>query len=470
MSVVTRFPPSPTGYLHIGGARTALFNWLYARKHGGKFVFRLEDTDRERSTQAAVNAILDSMQWLGLDWDDGPSYQSQRDERYAAVLGDLLAQGRAYRCYCSRDRLRALREAQMARKEKPRYDGRCRDMERPPQDASPPVVRLRTPRDDAIVVEDVVHGRIAFANEELDDLIIARSDGSPTYHLTVVVDDLDNGVTHVIRGDDHLNNTPRQIHIIDALGGARPSYAHVPMIHGSDGKKLSKRHGALSVTQYRDEGYLPEALLNYLVRLGWSHGDQEIFSRSEMIAAFELSGINKSAASFDPEKLRWVNQQYLQTTDVAQLAAAARPYFERADLGDDGPEIAALIDAQRTRAMTLLELVENSRPYFGARVTLDPQAARKHLKPAVLPVLRALQNALASIDNWSGEAAHAAVVATAKKLELKLGKVAQPLRVAVTGRAASPPIDVTLALLGKKRTLMRLDAALNDIQSGADGF
>jgi len=461
MTIVTRFPPSPTGYLHIGGARTALFNWLYARRHGGRFVFRIEDTDLARSTQEAVDAIFEGMEWLGLDYDDGPYFQTKRFDRYHAAIETLLRHDRAYRCYCSRERLEALREGQMARKEKPRYDGHCRERSGPPPAGVQPVVRLRTPQDGELVVSDRVHGDVVFRNDELDDLIIARSDGTPTYHLTVVVDDIDMGITHVIRGDDHLNNTPRQIHILEGLGAARPVYAHVPMINGPDGKKLSKRHGAVSVTQYRDEGFLPDALLNYLARLGWSHGDDELFTRDELIRKFDIEHLNKSAASFNLDKLLWVNQQYIQQVPTARLREASRPFFEQAGLDTgSGPSLDELVDAQRTRARTLLEIVDKSRAFFGDTIALEPAAAAKHLGPGAVPVLQTLRERFAALADWDKAALHAIVERVAADTSLKLGQVAQPLRVAVTGSTASPAIDVTLALLGRERCLKRLDDAL----------
>ncbi|MGE0483472.1 MAG: glutamate--tRNA ligase [Gammaproteobacteria bacterium] len=468
MTVVTRFPPSPTGYLHIGSARTALYNWLYARGRGGRMVFRLEDTDRERSTQEAVDAILASMTWLGLDYDEGPYYQTQRFDRYGEAVQQLLDSGRAYHCFCSRERLDALREQQMAAKEKPRYDGHCRD-NRHADNGNSPVVRFRTPPDGAIVIEDHVRGAVTFQNSELDDLIIARSDGTPTYHLTVVVDDIDMRVTHVIRGDDHLNNTPRQVHILEALGATRPVYAHIPMINGPDGKKLSKRHGAVSVLEYRDQGILPQALLTYLARLGWSHGDQEIFTLDELIANFDISGVNKASASFDPDKLAWVNQQFIQTMDLDGLVAAARPYFAAAGLvTDDEEHLAAVVDAQRTRARTLVEMAEKSTPFFGPLESMDEDAAHKHLRFGVAAPLATLRDALAALDDWQPAALHAAVEAAAAAHDMKLGKVAQPLRVAVTGSSASPSIDITLQLVGKQHCLQRLDAALAYIAERVD--
>lgn len=468
MSIVTRFPPSPTGYLHIGSARTALYNWLYARRHGGRFVLRVEDTDRERSTQEAVDVILEGMAWLGLDYDEGPYFQTQRFDRYKEVVDELVAAGKAYPCYCSRERLEALREQQMAAKEKPRYDGRCRD--NPGADnGSAPVIRFRTPPDGAMVIEDHVRGAVTFDNRELDDLVIARSDGTPTYHLTVVVDDIDMGITHVIRGDDHLNNTPRQVHILEALGATRPVYAHIPMINGSDGKKLSKRHGAVSVLQYRDEGILPQALLNYLARLGWSHGDQEIFSLDELTEAFDIDGINKSAAAFDGDKLAWVNQQYIQTLPLDELVRHAEPYFTAIgiDTGDRA-QLDAVVDAQRTRAKTLVEMAEKSRAFFGALDGLDEDAAHKHLRGTAFAPLKTLRERLQALDDWSLAALTATVESVAESHEMKLGKVAQPLRVAVTGSSASPSIDVTLQLVGKTRCLERLDSALDYISKRLD--
>ena len=468
MTVVTRFPPSPTGYLHLGTARTALYNWLFARGRHGRMVFRLEDTDRERSTQAAVDAILESMTWLGIDYDEGPYYQTQRFDRYREAVGDLLAADRDYPCYCSRERLDALREAQMAAKEKPRYDGLCRDNPAA-NNGAPPVIRFRTPLSGTVVVDDHVRGAVTFQNSELDDLIIARSDGTPTYHLTVVVDDIDMDVTHVIRGDDHLNNTPRQIHILEALGASRPVYAHIPMINGPDGKKLSKRHGAVSVLEYRDAGILPQALLNYLARLGWSYGDQEIFTLEELTLAFDIEHVNKSAAAFDPEKLAWVNQQFIQNMALDRLVAQAEPYFRAAGLVTaDRAHLAQVVDAQRTRAKTLIEMAEKSRPFFGPLAGFEDEAARKNLVPAAAPPLATLRDQLAALSTWEPAALHAAVEAAAAAHGLKLGKVAQPLRVAVTGTSASPSIDVTLALVGREECLRRLDMALDYIAQRPD--
>jgi glutamyl-tRNA synthetase len=460
MSVVTRFAPSPTGLLHIGGARTALFSWLYARARGGRFILRVEDTDRERSTEEAVGVILDGMQWLGLSADEGPYYQTQRFPRYREVLDQMLASGLAYRCYCTKEELEQLRAEQLARKQKPRYDGRCRDRTEPRAGVAP-VVRFRNPLDGEVIVDDLVHGRVVFQNAELDDLVIARSDGTPIYNFCVVVDDWDMKITHVIRGDDHLNNTPRQINMLRALGGELPAYAHVSMILGADGAKLSKRHGAVSVLHYRDEGFLPEALLNYLARLGWSHGDQEIFTLEEMIAAFDIAQVNKAAAAFDPEKLLWVNQQHMMRAPLGRLAAVLRAQLARLGIEcDDLPLLEGVAAAQRERARTMKEMAENSRYFFIDRLELDEKAARKHLTRESAALLEQVRERLRSLQGWSAEQVHGTLQAMAGELGVGLGKLAQPLRVAVTGGAVSPPIDATVALVGRARTLERVGRAI----------
>ena len=468
MTIRTRFAPSPTGYLHIGGARTALFSWLHARKHGGTFILRIEDTDLERSTAESVDAILQGMTWLGLEYDEGPFFQTHRFPRYKEVIDRMLKDGTAYHCYCTKERLEALRNEQMARKEKPRYDGKCRHgVANPPRDI-PPVVRFRNPQEGAVVVEDLIRGRVAFQNAELDDLIIARSDGTPTYNFTVVVDDMDMRITHVIRGDDHLNNTPRQMNMLQALGAKPPVYAHVPMILGADGARLSKRHGAVSVMQYRDEGYLPEALLNYLVRLGWSNGDQEIFSIDEMVRLFDVSNVHTSAAAFNPEKLLWLNQHYLKTADPQRVAHHLSYHLGQAGIDPAaGPDPVEVVKAQRERAKTLAEMASLSAFLYIDVDAYEPKDAQSHLKPEALAPLAELRDRLAGLPDWSGEAIHAAVNAVAEARGLKLGKIAQPLRVAVAGRAVSPPIDVTLALLGRDKTLRRLDRALDYIRKQA---
>jgi glutamyl-tRNA synthetase len=465
MNVVTRFPPSPTGDLHIGSARTALYNWLYARKHNGELVFRLEDTDRERSTQEAVDVIVEGMRWLGLDYDSGPYYQTDRFDRYKEVVDQLLDSGWAYRCYCDRERLDKLREEQIAAKIKPRYDSYCRDRCSDVQDGSY-VVRFRTPFEGIITIDDEVHGVVKIDNSELDDLIIMRSDGVPTYHLTVVVDDFDMNVTHIIRGDDHLNNTARQLHIIDALEAPRPTYAHIPMINGADGKRLSKREGATSVLSYRDEGILPHALLNYLVRLGWSQGDDEIFSINQMIEQFNLGGINRSASAFDQEKLLWFNQHYIHETPLEELAEYVRPYFVKAGLHvEDNEKFMLVVDAQRTRVKTLVEMVEKSTPFYGPFLGHEESAAKKHLRGAVKEPLEAIRALLLDENPWTPAELHDLVETVASKYNMKLGKVAQPLRVAVTGIAASPGIDVTLFLIGREECVKRLDLALAYIKN-----
>ncbi len=464
MSVVTRFAPSPTGFLHIGGARTALFSWLHARRHGGRFILRVEDTDRDRSTEESTRAILDGMQWLGLDHDEGPYFQSERGERYREVLDDWLATGKAYYCYRTKEELDELREAQRARGEKPRYDGYWRDNDETPPEGVTPCIRFKNPLDGEVVFDDRIRGRVSVSNAELDDLVICRSDGSPTYNFCVVVDDYDMGVTDVVRGDDHVSNTPRQINMLRALGVEPPNYAHVPMILGPDGKRLSKRHGAVSVMQYAEEGYLPEALMNYLVRLGWAHGDQEIFSREEMIEYFDLSDVNHSASTFNPEKLRWLNQQYLKSLDPDDIAWRLRYYFEQADIDPaTGPHLADLVKAQRERSTTLVDIVESSRFLFQDFLEWDQKAVRKNLGSAATAPLEAVRAALADLpeaDGWNAESIHGVISQVAEEQELKMGKVAQPVRVAVSGTAVSPPIDVTLEMLGRERTLYRLDRAI----------
>jgi len=460
MSVRTRFAPSPTGMLHIGGVRTALFSWLYARRLGGQFILRIEDTDRERSTDEAIRVILDGMAWLGLDHDEGPYYQTRRFDRYAEVIAQFLREGKAYRCYCTKEELEEMRAAQIARKEKPRYDARCRERTAP-RDGVAPVVRFRNPDEGSVVVPDVVHGAITFASAELDDLIIARSDGTPTYNFCVVVDDHDMRVTHVIRGDDHINNTPRQMNMLRAMGVEPPVYAHLPMILGPDGAKLSKRHGAVSVLQYRDAGYLPAALLNYLGRLGWSHGDQEIFRLEEMIAWFDIADVNKSAAALNPDKLLWTNQQHIMRATPEELATHLAPQL--AALGIPTPDRGRLVTiarAQQERARTMKEMAEGSLFFFRDPEGYDPKAAAKHLTTEAVPLLEVVRGRLAALDDWAAPALHAAVVAVADEHSVALGKVAQPLRVAVSGSAVSPPIDVTLEILGSATTLARLDRAI----------
>ncbi len=467
-TVRTRFAPSPTGYLHVGGARTALFSWLHARKHGGQFVLRIEDTDLERSTEESVNAILEGMAWLGLDYDEGPFYQTHRFDRYNEIIDRLVEQGLAYRCSCSKERLDRLREEQMARKEKPRYDGYCRTREVSPDE--PHVVRFRNPDEGVVVFEDLVRGTMRFDNRELDDLIIRRSDGSPTYNLTVVVDDHDMGITHVIRGDDHINNTPRQINLLRALGWDLPQYAHVPMILGDDGSRLSKRHGAVSVLQYRDDGFLPEALLNYLVRLGWSHGDQELFSIDEMVQLFDIREVNRAPSSFNTEKLLWINQQYLKAADPAHVARLLSPHLGRLGIDPaEGPNVVAVVEAQRERARTLVELAEISVFYWRDPEDYDPKAAKKAFRPEAAQALRAVAERLEAVSEWARGPLHEAIQATVEALGVGFGKVGMPLRLAITGGKPAPDLDLTLELVGREASLRRIWRAVEHIESATGG-
>lgn len=460
MTLRTRFAPSPTGFLHVGGARTALFCYLEARHSGGTFVLRIEDTDRERSTEASVQAILDGMQWLGLEWDEGPIYQTQRFDRYAEVIKEMLADGRAYHCYCSRERLDKLREDAMAAGLKPRYDGHCRNLQQAPEGIEP-VVRFRNPDDGEVSFDDRVRGTISISNSELDDLVIARPDGTPTYNFTVVVDDMDMSITDVIRGDDHINNTPRQINIYRALGAEPPRFAHVPMILGDDGARLSKRHGAVGVMQYRDDGYLPEALLNYLVRLGWSHGDQEVFSLDEMVELFSIDDVNRKASAFNTSKLDWLNEHYMKSLPPERVAQELAWHFE--DQGIDaaeGPSLEDLVTVQADRVSTLKQMAEQSRVFYQPLEQFDADAAKKHLRPVAQAPLQALVERLESLDDWQPEALDGAIRSLAEEMELGMGKIAQPLRVALTGTAVSPSIDKTLWLVGKQRSLERIGMAL----------
>jgi len=465
MPTITRFPPSPTGYLHIGGARTALFNWLYARSRGGQMVLRIEDTDLERSTPEAVAVILEGMAWMGLDWDSGPFYQTQRFDRYEEITQQLLDDGHAYHCFCSRERLDRLRESQRATGEKPRYDHHCRDLGRNPEPGMPSVVRFRNPVDGSVVFEDVVRGRVEVANAELDDLIIRRSDGSPTYNLTVVVDDMDMAITHVVRGDDHTSNTSRQINIFRALGAPLPVFAHVPLILGPDGQRLSKRHGAVSVLEYREMGILPEALLNYLVRLGWSHGDQEIFSVDEMVSLFDIAAINKAAASFDLDKLLWVNQHYIKSVDADRLGQELSWRLSRRGIDPaNGPPVATVADALRERAATLEEMVDRSLYLFADFGEYASAAADKHLNADAMVPLTELRNALTAMDGWQRQKIDQVIKNVVKELGIKFPALALPLRVAISGDAATPAIDLTVELVGRERTLARIDAAIAYIQ------
>ncbi len=461
MSVRTRFAPSPTGALHVGSVRTALFSYLFARHHGGAFVLRIEDTDRERSTEESTRAILESLDWLGLGWDEGPYHQSERMALYRARAETLLAAGAAYRCWCTPDELEARRQAALAAGRRPAYDRSCRERSAPPAGRTAHALRFRTPLDGETVIDDHVKGRVVFQNADLDDFIIVRSDGSPVYNFCVVVDDHDMRITHVIRGDDLLASTPRQVLLYRALGATPPEFAHVPQILGLDKARLSKRHGATSVLAYRDMGYLPHAMVNYLARLGWSHGDQELFSREELIAHFTLENVGKSAGIFNPEKLEWVNFQYMKATPAPALVALLEPFLERAGLRvpADRAWLARAVETLRERAKTLIELAEFCRFYLAETITPDAKAAAKHLTPAVAPALADLAGRLAALPRWDAAAIEGAFQATLAAHGLKLGALAQPVRVAVTGGTVSPGIYEVLDALGRERTLERLAAA-----------
>ena len=461
MTVRTRFAPSPTGYLHVGGARTALFCYLYARRHGGQFVLRVEDTDRARSTDESVQAILDGMAWLGLEHDEGPFFQTERFDRYREVVRELLDAGHAYRCWSTPEEVEAMREKARAEGRKPRYDGTWRDSEATPPEGVEPAIRFRNPLEGSVVIDDAVKGEIVIDNAELDDLVIQRADGTPTYNLSVVVDDVDMGITHVIRGDDHVNNTPRQINILEALGAPRPVYAHLPMILGEDGKRLSKRHGAVSVMQYAADGYLPEALLNYLVRLGWSEGDREEFTLEEMTALFSLEAVNRSGAVFDRAKLDWMNQRYLQSMAPDALATALAPHV--AALGIDtggGPSLAGVADLLRERAKTLVEMAASAAYFYRAPESFDEKAAAKQFVPASADVLEAAARRLGTVADWTAANVQEALEESVAALGVGFGKLGQPLRLAVTGTTASPPMNEVLALLGQEETLARIERAV----------
>ncbi|HJP99836.1 MAG TPA: glutamate--tRNA ligase [Rhodanobacteraceae bacterium] len=462
MTLRTRFAPSPTGFLHIGGARTALYCWLEARHRGGQFILRVEDTDRERSTDAAVQAILDGLHWLGLDPDEGPHYQAQRMDRYREVAQRLHDTGKAYWAYESKEELDAMRAAMKERGEKPRYDGRARDQNLPYRDDPNRVLRFRNPQSGSVVFDDRIKGRIEWANAELDDFVMLRSDGFPTYNFAVVVDDIDMGITEVIRGDDHVNNTPRQINLYEALGASVPVFAHLPMILGPDGQKLSKRHGAVGVMQYREDGYLPHTLLNYLVRLGWAHGDQEIFSIQEMIDLFDIAAVHHSAARFDFAKLGWLNQHYLKTGEPREIGRELAWHLER--LGIDvagGPDPAEAVIALRERAQTLKAMAEQAKVWYRPIDAWDEKAVAKHLRAdGAADVLRAMHAKLAVLPEWKPEAIHALVAEVAEESGIGMGKVAQPLRVAMTGTQVSPSIEDTVYLAGRDVALKRIDDAI----------
>jgi glutamyl-tRNA synthetase len=468
--VRTRFAPSPTGYLHIGGARTALFNFLFARHHGGKFLLRIEDTDRERSTPEAIKAILDAMSWLSLDWDEGPFYQTERYPLYKEKIQQLLAKGKAYPCVCTYEELDAKRQQAQKEKRKPMYDGTCRPPEGSipslPKDA-PYTVRFRSPRDGSTIVEDAVKGRVVFDNRELDDLIIARSDGTPTYNFCVVVDDIDMDISHIIRGDDHLANTPRQILLYHALEHTAPQFAHVPLILGPDKARLSKRHGATSVMAYRDMGYFPEAVLNYLVRLGWSHGDQEIFSRDELIEKFSLESVGKSAGVFNPEKFLWVNSYYLKELPLSKLAEDIVPYIAAKGypVPQDKSWLERMVATLRERSKTLVELVGSAGFYLTDDIPIDENAAHKFLTADIRVPLAKLLDKLAGLDDFTETGIEQVFSAVLQELGLSMGKLAQPVRVALTGSTVSPGIHEVIAVLDKERTIKRLRSALQRLPS-----
>ncbi|MGY0616169.1 glutamate--tRNA ligase [Vibrio sp. FJH11] len=468
MTVKTRFAPSPTGYLHVGGARTALYSWLYAKNQGGEFVLRIEDTDLERNSKEAVDAILEGMEWLGLEWDEGPYYQTQRFDRYNEVVDTLLAEDKAYKCYASKELLDEIRAEQEVNKEMPRYDAnhpKIKAANAAAKDGDPCVIRFRNPKEGSVVFDDQIRGRIEIRNEQMDDLIIRRTDGSPTYNFCVVVDDWDMGITHVVRGEDHINNTPRQINIYEALGAPVPTFAHCAMILGDDGAKLSKRHGAVSVMQYRDMGYLPVALNNYLIRLGWSHGDQEIFSQEEMINLFSLTAVSKSASAFNTDKLQWLNNHYIKTSEPEYVAKHLQWHLDQQKLDvTNGPAITEVIKLVGERCHTLVELAEQIRYFYEDFSEFEAGAAKKHLRGvAKEPLELALAKAEALTD-WTTESIKDGVIAAVcEELEIGMGKIGMPLRVAVTGGGQSPSVDAVMALIGQERCIARIKMALEYI-------
>ena len=468
MKVRTRFAPSPTGYLHLGGARTALFCWLFARKHEGEFVLRVEDTDRERSTDESVQAILDGMKWLGLDYDEGPFFQTRRYDRYNEVIDELIDSGHAYRCYCSKERLDEMREQALAEKRKPRYDGTCRERVEAVAGVDP-VIRFKTPLDGVVVIDDLVKGRIEIDNAELDDLVIRRSDGNPTYNLSVVVDDADMKITHVVRGDDHINNTPRQIHIFNALGLQVPMFAHLPMILGDDNKRMSKRHGAVSVMQYQKDGILPRAMLNYLARLGWSHGDQEIFTIEELLDLFALEDCQRSGSVFDTTKLLWVNQQHMANQSDEELGQALSDALLANSVSvANGPSVSRVASVLKERAQSFAQMAEQADIFYKDSVELDEKAAKKQLRPVALPVLEAIHAKLSVQDDWQAASLKTLLESVAEEQEIGFGKIGQPLRVAITGAGASPDIGDTLELIGKNRSLARIATAIDYVKARAE--
>lgn len=463
--IKTRFAPSPTGYLHIGGARTALFSHLFARHHGGSTVLRIEDTDLERSTPEAVEAIMESLEWLGFKYDEGPYFQTKRFDRYKEMIEQLLESGHAYYCYCSPEELDEMRAAAEAKREKPRYNGKWRPepgktLPEIPEGVKP-VVRFKNPLVGRTAFTDMIHGTLSVDNGELDDLIIARPDGSPTYNFCVVVDDIDMGITHIIRGDDHINNTYRQVNIFKALGAELPQFAHLSMILGDDGQKLSKRHGAVGVMEYYEQGYLPEAVINYLVRLGWAHGDQEIFTLDEMIKLFDITKVSKSASAFNTSKLRWLNQHYMINSDPLKLAELLTPFLAKLGIDVKADErLAQIVTAHVQRAHTLVELAEQVQYLFLDEVIFDEKAKERNLTTTSLPVLKELHTRLSTLTAWENEALDGVVKETMAALDVGMGKVGMPLRTAIVGRTSSPNLDETLYLVGREKTLQRLEAAI----------
>ena len=463
--IKTRFAPSPTGYLHIGGVRTALFSWLFAKQNKGDFILRIEDTDLARSTQESVDAIFDGMSWLGLNHTEGPFYQTKRFDRYKEVIKTLLDTDQAYYCYATPEELDEMREKQKEKGDKPRYDGRFRDFSGTQPEGVKPVIRFKNPIEGVVEIEDMVKGKVTVSNEELDDLIIARSDGTPTYNLSVVVDDWDMKVSHVVRGDDHLNNTPRQINLYNALGAEIPKFAHIPMVLGEDGSRLSKRHGAVSVLQYKEDGFLPEALLNYLVRMGWSHEEQEIFSIDEMIKLFTLETVNSSPSTFNLEKLLWINQQHIQSTNIDNLVANLTPFMKLKDLDiSKGADLSLVADLLREKSKTLVEMADLAVYFYQDFSEFNPTAAKKHLRPVAEEPLKLIKQKLSVITAWTIENIHQAIKDTATELSIGMGKVGMPLRVAITGAGQSPSIDATAFLIGQEKCLKRLSMALKVIE------
>jgi glutamyl-tRNA synthetase len=460
--VRTRFAPSPTGYLHIGGARTALYNWLIAKKNNGVFILRIEDTDKERSTKEAIDAILDGMSWLGLSWDEGPFFQTKRFDLYKKYLEKLLEKKLAYPCFCSAEELEEKRKKAMASGQKPKYDGKCRDLKNPPMN-EPHVYRLRVPDSGQTIVKDLIKGEISFDNTELDDLVLARTDGSPTYNFTVVVDDIEMGITDVIRGDDHLNNTPKQIIMYKAFEAEPPRFSHLPLILGGDKKRLSKRHGATSVQSYREMGYLPEAMVNFLARIGWAHKDDEIFTLDELIQKFSLEGVGKAAGVFNEEKLLWINQHYIKTAKVERLLEELKRWIKFSDDKVKGDGWKKVIDSLRERSKTLVEMANLSKFYFQDEVEFDEKAKEKFLNRKIEAPLKELLGKLESTPSLSEETIKNAFEEIVKKHSLKLGDIAQPVRVALTGGTVSPGIFETMEMIGKERVVERLKNALNYI-------